>query len=134
MISGSNPILLNCRYFYQISNENNPRPEHFQVLWKDDNGVKHVTEESPNVDFWIVKPKYRNFTYNHSFEDMAKMDKVTVPYSQIRYRIAKEAGEWGKSIVSQATQMGNRQHLDELYRWPYWGGFSTRVLLYETMV
>lgn len=117
MISGKHPTLMSVKYLRKEPRID--RPECFQVIWKDDNGKLRCTEEPPDVDFYIVKPEFRNFTYNKSHEDIAKMDKVTVPYSKIKNRIAKEAGPWGESVIRRAIEMHDFKLSDELYRWPY---------------
>lgn len=117
MIKGKNPTLLKVSYVKPDSKT--ARKEVFQVLYNDDEGNVYYAEEPAEADIYIVKPEYRTYDLQKPEERIDHCDKVRVPISQIRYRIAKEAGDWGKSIIQQATDRHDFKLLNQLYKWPY---------------
>ena len=117
MIKAKNPTLLNVSYVRP--NKRLEQKECFQVIYIDDNGEVQYTDEPADVDIFIVKPEYRTYSYNKPEERIEHMDKVRVRYSKIRYKIAEEAGEWGKNIIEQSYQQNDYRLLNQLYKWPY---------------
>lgn len=117
MIKGKNPTLLNVTYIRPT--KKNDYKEYFEVIYKDDNGEVHRSNEPANGDFYIVKPEYRNYHITKPEERIEKMNKVRVPISKIRYKIAEEMGEQGKMIIQQSFQERNFKILNQLYKWPY---------------
>lgn len=120
MIKGKNPTLLNVTYVRQSRDENgNKLPERFEVIYKTEDGAVHKSDEPPEADIYFVKPEFRDFEYNKPQERIERMDKVRVPISEIRFRIAKEMGEPGREFVARCRDSGQFRDLDKLYRWPY---------------
>ena len=117
MIKSKNPTLLNV--FYQAPNRGKGVKEYFEVLYIDDDGKTQLAYESPNVGIYIVKPEFRNYNYNKPQERIELMDEVTVPFSQIRRRIAEEIGDQGLNFVDHCYQVKEPRELDKLYSWPY---------------
>lgn len=117
MIKGKHPTLLKVTYVRP--NRKIDQKECFQVLYNDDDGNVQFSEEPGEADIWITKPEFRDHTYNKPEERMERMDKIRVPISQIRYKIAKEAGDWGKALLERATNEHDFKLLDQVYRWPY---------------
>lgn len=120
MVRCKSPTLLNVTYIRPGKDENGDKiDERFEVIYQTENGEVHKTDEPPNADIYIVKPEFRNYNYNKPEERMELMDKVTVPISKIRFKIAEEMGEKGRAIVQQCRDTRNFKGLDQLYRWPY---------------
>lgn len=117
MIKGKNPTLLKVTYVRP--NKKEKQEECFQVIYEDDNGEVKYAEEPGEADIWIVKPEFRNYSYNKPQEQMRKMTKYRVPISKIRYKIAEEAGQWGKAIIEKSYQENDYKVLDQLYKWPF---------------
>lgn len=118
MINLRDPILLNVTYI-RPTKQNDYREE-FEVLYKDENNITHKTNEPPEADIWIVKPEYRDYTYNKPEERIEKMNKVRVPaISKIRYEIAKQIGPEGEELIKRAHSEKNFSLLNQLYKWPY---------------
>ena len=117
MIKGKNPTLLSVTYIKP--DRKKEQKECFQVIYMDDHGEVHYSEEKAEADIYIVKPEFRNYSYNKPQERIEKMDKIRVPISKIRLKIAEAAGDWGKAIVSRAYETHDQQLLNQLYRWPY---------------
>lgn len=120
MVSARNPTLLNVTYVRPGRDPDGTRiNEHFEVIYKTEDGAVHKVDEPPDADIFIVKPEFRNYTYNKPQERVERMDKITVPISKIRFKIAEEMGEQGTAFVSECYKNRNMKGLDQLYRWPY---------------
>lgn len=117
MIKGQNPTLLNCTYIRP--NKGNDYTEKFEVIYKTDDGEVRRAEEPAEADIYIVKPEFRDYTYNKPQERIERMDKVRVPISKIRNTIKKESGQFGKQIADRALGEGDPKILNQLYKWPY---------------
>lgn len=117
MILGENPILLNVSYIKARKDEN--IKEHFEVIYKTEDGKVHKSDEPAMADIYIVKPEFRDYNYNKPQERIEKMDKLTVPISKIRYVIANEMGNEGKEIIERSFQERNPKLLNQLYKWPF---------------
>lgn len=120
MIKGKNPTLLNVTYLRSGKTRDGEKiNESFEVIYKTEDGEVHKTYEPPEADIFIVKPGFRTYNYNKPEERMECMDKVRVPISKIRFKIAEEMGEQGRAFVEQCVRNKNFRGLDQLYRWPY---------------
>lgn len=117
MIKSANPRLLNVTYVKPTKSNNNE--EYFDVIYQTEGGEVCRSKEPPNADIWFVKPEYRTYTYNKPEERMEKMNKVTVPISKIRYRIAQEIGEEGTKLIRSCYENKDFRPLNQLYKWPY---------------
>lgn len=117
MVEANNPTLLNVTYIKPTKSNGNE--EYFDVIWKTEDGTVKRSKEPPNADIWFVKPEYRTYTYNKPEERMEHMEKVTVPISKIRYKIAEVMGDEGKNFVKQCFETKNPRGLNQLYKWPY---------------
>lgn len=117
MIESKNPTLLNVTYVRPTKDNGNR--EVFEVIYKTEDGVVHKEEEPAEADIYIVKPEYRNYTYNKPQELINHMDKIRVPISKIRYKIAEEMGEEGQALIERAYRERNFKLLNQLYKWPY---------------
>lgn len=117
MILGTNPILLNVTYVRPNGKEG--VEEHFEVIYKTEDGIVHKSDEPALADIYIVKPEYRNYTYNKPQERIEYMDKITVPVSRIKYTIAEAIGDEGKALIQRSYQERNSKLLNQLYKWPY---------------
>ena len=117
MILGKNPTLLNVTYIKPRRNED--IKEHFEVIYKTEDGVVHKSDEPPMADIYIVKPEYRNYRYNKPQERIKNMNKVTVPISKIRYTIAESIGDEGKALIQRSFQERNPKLMNQLFKWPY---------------
>lgn len=117
MIKGKNPALLNVSYI-RPSKENGNK-EYFEVIYKTEDGEVRRAEEPGEADIYIVKPEFRDFTYNKPQERIERMDKVRVPISKIRFKIAEEMGDVGQQFVKACVQQRDFRSLDKLYTWPY---------------
>ena len=93
--------------------------ESFEVVYKDDNGVVHKTNEPAEAEIYFVKPEFRNFNYNKPQERLEHLQKETVLVSQIRHRIAEEIGEEGLQFIQQCFNNRDYKSLDILYGWRY---------------
>ena len=116
-IIGKEPTLLKvtyCRPSRQAGQK-----ECFQVIYKDDNGTVRYYEAPPDVDIYIVKPEFRDYTYNKPQERMEKMYKIRTPVSKIRKVIAEQSGDWGKHILQLADARRDPRIECQLYKWPY---------------
>lgn len=114
---GKHPTLLNVTYVRPDKKKG--IEECFQVVYYDDDGNIRFTEDSPEVCMYVVKPEYRNYTYNKPEERIDHMDKVIVPYSKIKDELIKQSGDWGKAIKDKANALENWKYLDNVYKWPY---------------
>lgn len=120
MIKGKNPTLLNVTYLRSGKTRDGEKiDESFEVIYKTEDGEVHKTYEPPEADIFIVKPGFRTYNYNKPEERMECMDKIRVPISKIRFKIAEEMGEQGRAFVEQCVRNKNFRGLDQLYRWPY---------------
>ena len=117
MIKGKNPTLLSVTYVKP--DKKNGQKECFQVIYTDDHGHVHYTEEKAEADIYIVKPEYRNYTWNKPQERIERMDKVTCLISKIPTKIADAAGKWGERIMETAYEKRDFRMLKQLYKWPY---------------
>lgn len=117
MITGKNPTLLNVTYIRPTKDNGNR--ELFEVVYKTEDGVVHKAEEPAEADIYIVKPEYRNYNYNKPQELISHMDKIRVPISKIRFKIAEEMGQEGEALVERAYRERNFKLLNQLYKWPY---------------
>lgn len=117
MIVGNHPTLLNVTYIRP--NKNNGQREVFEVIYKTENGEIYKSDEPAEADIYIVKPEFRNYSYNKPQERIECMDKIRVPISKIRYTIAEAMGDEGTALIQRAYQERNFKLLNQLYRWPY---------------
>ena len=116
MIMGNNPILLNVTY--NKPDKKKEIEESFEVVYKTDTGV-YLSYEDPEVEFYVVKPEYRDFNYNKPQELLSRMDKVTCKVSEIRYKIAEAIGDEGLQFIRQCYASKNFGALNRLYKWRY---------------
>ena len=117
MIKGNNPTLLNVTYIRP--NKGNDYTDKFEVIYKTEEGEVCKVEEPAMADIYIVKPEFRDYTYNKPQERIEKMDKIRVDIKDIRRTIAKEAGTFGDQIMARAKAENNQSILNQVYRWPY---------------
>ena len=117
MIKGTNPTLLNCTYIRP--NKDNDYTEKFEVIYKTEDGEVRKSEEPAEADIYIVKPEFRDFSYNKPQERMERMDKIRVPISKIKEFIAKESGDFGKRIIDMSQAAKDYRITNQLYKWPY---------------
>lgn len=117
MIYGSHPTLLTVNYIKP--DKKRGVDESFEVVYKDDNGVVHKTNEPAEADIYFVKPEFRNFNYNKPQERLEHLQKETVLVSQIRHRIAEEIGEEGLLFIKQCFENRDFKSLNRLYGWRY---------------
>lgn len=117
MIQGKNPTLLNVTYIRP--NKRNENQEYFEVIYKTEDGEVHRSNEPANADIYMVKPEYRKYHLTKPEERMEKMDKITVPVSKIKFKIAEEMGDSGKTIIQRAYSEHNFKYLNQLYKWPF---------------
>ena len=117
MIKGNNPTLLNVTYVRP--NKSNDYTDKFEVVYKTDDGEVRRIEEPAEADIYIVKPEYRDYTYNKPQERTEKMDKVRAPIKDIRKIIQKESGDFGKQIMNRARDENDFKIMNQLYRWPF---------------
>jgi hypothetical protein len=117
MIYGHNPILLNCTYIKPDKKKG--IEEHFEVIYKSEDGVVRRSIEPPDVDIYFVKPEFRNFNYNKPEERIERLEKRRVKFSNIKYEIANEIGESGRNYVKYCFENKDPKALDKLYAWPY---------------
>lgn len=128
MIKSKNPILLNVTYIKPSKSNNNE--EYFEVIYKDDNGESQLSKEKPDTFIYFVKPEYRNYNYNKPEERIELMDKIKSPISKIRYKIAEEMGEEGKSIIKRSYENKDFKMLNRLYAWRYCYGCDFQAEFY----
>ena len=114
---GKNPVLLKVEYVRPSKKQK--IEEVFNVVYLDDDGNPRFTTDSPEVPVFIVKPEYRTYDYNKPEERIEHMDKVMVPFSEIKDLIVKESGAWGEAIRAKAKAMQNWKYENLLYKWPY---------------
>lgn len=117
MIKGNNPTLLNVTYMKPSKDED--IEESFEVIYKTEDGQVYKTNEPAEADIYFVKPEYRNYNYNKPEERISHMDKVRVPISKIRYKIAEEMGEEGKNFIKDCYRNKDFKALNRLYAWRY---------------
>lgn len=117
MINCKNPTLLTVNYIKP--DKKRDIEESFEVIYKSEDGTVHKSNEPPLVDIYFVKPEFRDFNYNKPQERIERLYKVTLPYSQIRYRIAEEIGEEGKMFIQQCFNTKDIKSLNRLYGWRY---------------
>lgn len=115
MIHAKNPKLISVHYLRKRTGQK----ECFEVVYLDDDNVPQLSYEDPMATIYIVKPEFRNYSYNKPEERMEHMDAVRVKISDIPKTIAKAAGAWGRSIVEMATEQNEPRMLTQLYKWPY---------------
>lgn len=117
MIYGNKPLLLNVTY--NRADKRKGIAEHFEVIYRDDDDKVRKAIEPPDVNIYFVKPQFRDFNYNKPEERIEKLEKRRVPYSQIKYEIAKEIGESGTNYINHCFNTRDYRALDKLYAWPY---------------
>lgn len=118
MITGKDPVLLNVTYM-RPGKRGDDVKEHFEVIYKTSDGVVRKSEEPPEADIYIVKPEFRDYSYNKPQERIEHMDKIRVPISKIKYTIAKAIGDEGEALIQRSYQEHNMKLLNQLYKWPY---------------
>lgn len=117
MIIGNRPTLLNVTYIRP--NKSNGQREVFEVIYKTENGEICKSDEPAEADIYIVKPEFRNYSYNKPQERIECMDKIRVPISKIKYTIAEAMGDEGGALIQRAYRERNFNILNQLYKWPY---------------
>lgn len=117
MIHGKEPTLLNVTYIRP--DRKRGIEEAFEVIYKDDSGAVHKSNEPAEVTIYFVKPECRDFNYNKPQERMERLFPKRVLVSEIKYEIAKEIGEEGKKFVEQCAQAKDWKALNRLYGWRY---------------
>lgn len=117
MIKGENPTLLNVTYIRP--SKDNDYTDRFEVVYQTEEGEVRKAEEPAEADIYIVKPEFRDFTYNKPQERMERMDKLRVPIKDIRKVIEKESGDYGKRIKARAEEAHDFRILNQLYKWPF---------------
>lgn len=117
MIYGENPTLLTVNYIKP--DKKRGIEESFEVVYKTEDGTVYKTDEPAEAEIYFVKPEFRNFNYNKPQERMEHLQKISVPVSQIRHRIAEEIGEDGLMFIQQCFNNKDFKSLDRLYGWRY---------------
>lgn len=120
MIKGKHPVLLNVTYLRPSKRDDEIKQEEaFEVIYKDDNGEVHRSLEPPDVDIYITKPEYRDYSYNKPEERIDHMDKIRVPFSKIRDTIIKSMGDETVQWAKEMKRNGDYKALNQVYAWPY---------------
>ena len=124
MIHGRSPTLLNVTYIRSAPKLN--ISEHFEVIYRDDDGNICKSDEPPDVDIYFTKPKFRKFDNNGNPVDLWKpeerlerLDVKRVPYGRIRQTIEHEIGELGHRFYRRCMDNQTYDDLDDFYLWPY---------------
>lgn len=117
MIYGTNPTLLNVTYIKP--DRAKQIKESFEVIYKTEDGSVHLSNEPAEVDIYFTKEKFRNYNYNKPQEQLTKLDKKRVLFSQIRYEIAKEIGDDGLKFIEYCYQNKIPGDLNRLYGWRF---------------
>ena len=117
MIYGSNPTLLNVTYIKP--DRSKQIQESFEVIYKTEDGSVHLSNEPAEVDIYFTKEKFRNHNYNKPQEQLTRLDKKRVLFSQIRYAIAKEIGDDGLKFIEYCYQNKVSEELNRLYGWRF---------------
>lgn len=128
MIYGHNPLLLNVTYVRPDRKKD--ISEHFEVIYKSEDGVVRKSIEPAEVDIYFVKPEFRDFNYNKPEERIERLEKRRVLFSQIKYEIAREIGESGINFIKHCFENNDPKSLDKLYAWPYAFGADFQAEFY----
>ena len=93
--------------------------EAFEVITKDESGIKHLSYEPPLADIYFVEESKRNFNFNKPQERIENLNKVTCKISEIRFRIAEEIGEEGKQFIEDCYKRKDFSSMNRLFGWRY---------------
>lgn len=110
-----------CDVQYCKGTRENDYTDKLYVIWRDEHDAKHLEiVENPPMDIYFTKPEFRNHSHIKTCETLVNLDKVTVPYKDIIYRIAQDMGEQGQSKLSDILNSGQAYNrLKEMYFYPF---------------
>ena len=114
-------MLLDIQYIKPRKNDPNAKDGLLYIIWKDlDTGSKYINiVDNPKMEIYFEKEEKRNHTYNKNYALLTDLNKVVVPYKDIPFAIAKDAGEAGMNKLQNIFQTGNYRELNSFYLYPY---------------
>ena len=113
-----NLLLLNA--YYSRGNRAENIPDVCTVVYKDTtDGSKHMMEiENPLLRMYVVKEKYRDYTYYPEVVEKSKCDTWTFPYHDVLKQIIKLADDDMVRYVKQCRESGNAYSVKKLHHCP----------------
>lgn len=113
-----NLLLLNA--YYSRGNRAENIPDVCTVVYKDTtDGSKHMMEiENPLLRMYVVKEKYRDYTYYPEVVEKSKCDTWTFPYHDVLKQIIKLADDDMVRYVKQCRESGNTYSVKKLHHCP----------------
>ena len=123
-------MLIDVQYIKQNKKENTP--DYLYLIWKDmRTQEKHLEViPEPPMDIYFEKPEIRNHTYNKNYEHIENLEKRTCKYKDIVFKIAEDAGEEGKRMLTNIFQTKNYSALKQMYLYPYVYGADYDITAY----
>ena len=113
-----NLMYVNCLY-HRPTRENDYN-DALDIVYKDlATGKKYLeTIENPPMYAYIVKPEYRDYNYNKEYMEIEKCDIHKVPYKNMPYFIAKQAGP---EFVNQINYLRKTNYgaIKNIHKWRY---------------
>lgn len=121
LIRKESAMLLDIQYIKPRKNDPAAKDGLLYIIWKDlDTDKKHLDiVENPKMEIYFEKQEKRNHTYNKNYALLEDLNKVVVPYKDIPFYIAKDAGEAGQAKLQNIFQTGNYRELSSFYLYPY---------------
>lgn len=110
-----------CDIQYAKGNRENNFLDMLYITWRDEHEEKHLEIiENPPMDIYFTKEECRNHSHVKTCETLLNLDKVTVHYKDIIYKIAQDMGETGKAKLSDILQSGQAYNrIKEMFFYPY---------------
>lgn len=95
--------------------------DYLDVIYKEiSTGEKKLyTIKDPEMEVFIVKEEYRDFTYNKTFIDIDKTYPLRVKCKNLEMEIAKEAGPNYVQMIKDCKQTRNWSAAKNIHKWRY---------------
>lgn len=75
--------------------------------------------EKPEVLIYFAKEEYRDYDYNKTDMELDKLNVVKVPYKNIPWAIAKDAGPNYQNALKTMIETGNRSDINKIQKYEY---------------
>lgn len=123
-----NAMLLDIQY---VGNSRENKNDYLYIIWKNlDTGTKEIqVVPNPSMEIYFVKPEFRNFSYNKTYELIEHLDKRVVQYKNIIFEIAKDSGEETLGYLTNCFKNHDRDGIKSmfLYNYVFGADFDIRV-------
>lgn len=118
-LNSDNLMLVNV--IHHAGNKNTDYNDYLDIVYKDlKTGEKFVkTIENPEMEIYFTQEEDRTFKFNKTHAPFNELEMHTVPFKDVEYYIAKQAGSNYLQYVTDAYKSRNRGKAKNIHKYRY---------------